>query len=147
MTSSASPFSVPTNLESGHERVRAYWAGLRRGENAIPFSDDVKPASLGELANDALVLDVFEDPWRFRLALVGKHLEAAYGHPMNGKFLDELDLRPPFDKLPAQCRTAVESRIPTYFRSDAYRYSRLVLPLWGEGRVNMLLAAVVANPS
>jgi len=145
--SSASPFSVPARIEASHDRVRAYWAGLRRGENAIPFWDDVKLASLDKLADDAMLLDVFGNPARFRLAIVGKNIEAAYGRPIDGKFLDELDLRPPFDKLAAQCRTAVERRTPTYFHSEAYRYSRLVLPLWGEGRVSMLLAAVVANSS
>jgi hypothetical protein len=36
----------------------------------------------------------------------------------------------------------VEGRAPTYYRSgDGAGYSRLVLPLWGDGRIGMLLVA------
>jgi hypothetical protein len=45
-------------------------------------------------------------------------------HDLSGKFLYEIDAA------------------ATYYRNDgAEGYSRLVLPLWGDGRIGMLLAA------
>ena len=141
MTIDSGPFSVPAKLAPAHARVQAYWEGLERGENAIPFWDDVNPSALGELADSTVLLDVFDDPPRFRFGVVGKRIETYFGRAISGRFLDELEHRPVFDRLDALCRAAVERRSPAY-ASDAAGYTRLVLPLWGEGRVSMLLVVV-----
>jgi hypothetical protein len=98
------------------------------------------------LAEDAIILDVFDNPLRFRLAIIGRHIESEYGRSISGKFVDELEQQPPIEHLEAQCRAAVEHQSPTYFHtgtsSGRGSYSRMVLPLWGEGRVSMLLAAI-----
>jgi hypothetical protein len=141
----APAFAVPANIDPNLARVRSYWEGLRRGDNKVPFGDDVKLSSLGELADDAVLLDAFDDPLRFRFAIVGKHIERKYGRSITGKFLDEVEGSTPFDELGAQCRTAVAGQEPTYYRNSgaaAAEYCRLALPLWGEGRVSMLLVAV-----
>jgi hypothetical protein len=82
------PFTIPAKIESNLAQVQSYWKGLLRGENKVPFWDDVE----------------------------------------------------------AQCRAAVEHQSPTYFQaspsSSAGSYSRMVLPLWGQGRVSMLLEAI-----
>jgi hypothetical protein len=53
-----------------------------------------------------------------------------------------------------QCKATVEGCAPTYFCQTAARkgdaehpgdYARLLLPLWGSGRIEMLLGAVVPN--
>jgi hypothetical protein len=81
-------------------------------------------------------------------AIIGRHIEAEYGRSIAGKFVDELEQRPPIEHLHMQCIAAVKHQSPTYFHVDhgapsgAGSYSRLVLPLWGEGRVSMLLAAI-----
>jgi hypothetical protein len=144
--SSATLFSVPAEIGPSHIRVRAYWDGLRRGDNEVPFWDDVNPSALADLADNAMLLDVFDNPLRFRFAIIGQSIAARYGQSINGKFLDEVNQRPPFDQLDAQCLAAVERQSPTYFRRGpspgAKSYSRLVLPLWGEGRVSMLLTEI-----
>jgi hypothetical protein len=53
-----------------------------------------------------------------------------------------------------QCRATIERRAPTYFRhaptgtphaESGNGYSRLILPLWGNGRTEMSLGGVVSN--
>lgn len=149
MTSHTKTFAMPDTLEPNLTRVHVYWAGLKRGENAMPFADDVKLSGLSSLSRDAALVEVFGAPPRFRFDLVGESIAQHYGESVTGKFSDEVAPRAPLDAFTAQCRATVEGRAPTYYRhSPAERsgqtggYARLVLPLWANGQVEMLLAAV-----
>jgi hypothetical protein len=130
-------------LEPDLERVRAYWKGLTRGENNIPFWDDVRPSTEAPFADHLMIIEAFEPPLRFRFDLVGEDVARRYGAAISGKFSDEVPPRPPIDELTGQCRATVEQRAPTYFRHAAggTSYSRLILPLWGNGRIEMLICA------
>ena len=65
-----------------------------------------------------------------------------------GKFTNEIEPKPPFDFLTAQCSSTAESRAPTYYERKAnggvkgQAYVRLLLPLWGERSVRVLLRAI-----
>jgi hypothetical protein len=154
MTSDGGTYQLPDRLEPDLDRVRAYWNGLKRGDNDIPFWDDVKFSMKGRLARDVLLIEAFENPLRFRFDLVGDDITQRYGTAITGKFSDEIDLHPPIDELTSQCRATVEHRAPTYFRWVPSRkpqatgeigYSRLILPLWGGARIEMLLGAVAST--
>jgi hypothetical protein len=134
------PFSLPAKLSADLAGVKAYWEGLKRAGNEMPFWDDVKPSALGERAGTVVLIDVFEKPERFRFNVLGKALAQRYGEPLASKFLEELTLRDPFDYLLAQCSATVEARAPTYYESGGV--ARLLLPMWGDGRIGMLLGAV-----
>jgi hypothetical protein len=70
---------------------------------------------------------------------------ARLGPELGGKFLDKLEPQGAFDHLEAQCATTVRSRAPTYFQHGSTPgYARIALPLWGNGRIQMLLVAAVA---
>ena len=133
-------------MERDLARVHAFWDGLKRHEAQMPFWDDVKISALPDLRRppDGWV-EATNKPVRFRIAfeLVGADIKQHYGHDLSGKFLDEIRRRRA--GCNSCCRNAaatVESRAPTYYRNDgAGGYSRLVLPLWGDGRVGMLLVA------
>jgi len=145
MTGTGGTFLLPDQLEPDLDRVRAYWDGLKRGDNDIPFWDDMKFSMKARLARDVMVIEAFEDPLRFRFGLVGDDIAHRYGATITGKFTDEVEFRPPIDKLTEQCFATIERRAPTYFRSSPGRgvgYSRLALPLWGNGRIEMLIGAV-----
>jgi len=145
MTDVANAYSMPASLEPKLAPVYDYWQALRRGGNDIPFWDDVKLSSLGSSADDALLVDVFESPLRFRLGLAGRSMAARLGPELGGKFLDKLEPQGAFDHLEAQCATTVRSRAPTYFQHGSTPgYARIALPLWGNGRIQMLLVAAVA---
>ena len=151
MKEPALPYPVPKKLEPNLARVLAYWQGLKRKQNDIPFWDDVRISSLPDLAERLMLIDVFVKSERFRWGTVGRQLTDRYGESVAGKFLDEIEVRHPFEYLLSQCSATVESGVPTYYRhvpgrsetpGIAESYSRLVLPLWGDGHVGMLFGAI-----
>jgi len=137
------PYAVPTRLSPDLARVLDYWKGLLRGAATMPFWDDAKPSDLPDLAGRLVLIDVFDQPERFRLNSIGADLE---GQALTGKFIDHASLDSPFDFLRSQASATVESAAPTYYHQaadgDARAYGRLLLPMWGEGRIGMLLGAV-----
>jgi hypothetical protein len=141
-----SPFQLPAKLEPGLARLLAYWRKLERAEAEMPFWDDVKLSALPKaLARKIVLMDVLPSPVRFRFALggVGEDVVRSYGGELTGKFLDEIEPRSPLQLLQSQCSAVVEMRAPAYYRHAAGRrddaYARLILPMWGDGRVGMLL--------
>ncbi len=153
MTGGARNYSLPVELEPDLGRIQAYWNGLKRGGNDIPFWDDIKLPLRSKLGQESMLIDVFENPLRFRFDLVGADVADGYGQAIGTSFLDEIDLHAPFNALVLQCKATVESGAPTYYRqtasgnADSGRpgYARLLLPLWGNGRIEMLLGAVVLD--
>lgn len=117
----------------------------------MPFWDDVKTSSLPDLSDRLMLVDVFEKPQRFRLNFVGQQLIDRYGESITGNFVDEMELRHPLQYLASQCCATVESRTPTYYSRSAaaaekspglVAYSRILLPMWGNGHIGMLLGVV-----
>ena len=154
MTSGVHGYSLPDELEPDLTRILAYWNGLKRGANDVPFWDDVKFSLRSRLGQESMLIDVFENPLRFRFDLIGTDLADWYGKAIGYTFLDEIELHAPFDDLIQQSKATVEGCAPTYYFQTAARtrvaehpggYARLLLPLWGNGRIEMLLGAVVAN--
>jgi osmotically-inducible protein OsmY len=152
MTGDTHRYSLPGELEPDLGRFQAYWNGLKRGANQVPFWDDVKFSLRSRLGLEAMLIGVFENPLRFRFDLLGADLTDWYGGATGNRFLDEIDLHAPFDELSLQCKATVKGRAPTYYRHTAVGkeaaehpggYARLLLPLWGNGRIEMLLGAVV----
>lgn len=135
------PYGLPARLSPDQTRVLAYWRGLLRGAATIPFWDDAKLTDLPDLADRLFLVDVFQQPERFRFGVVGEAL-AADG--VAGLFLDETELGFPFEFLRSQCSATVESAEPSLFagRAGERTYARLLLPMWGDGRISMLLGAV-----
>jgi hypothetical protein len=120
--------------------VYAYWEGLLRGGADMPFADDFNPTALPDLVDRMMLIDVFERPARLRFQSVG---EALTSEPLAGRFLDELRLGPPFEFLASQCGVTTEAAAPTFWRAQAGRLSsRLLLPLWGDGHIDLLLGVV-----
>jgi len=143
MVKPAAPYALPPMLDTDLEKVRAYWHGLIRGKASdMPYWDDVKLSSLPDLVDRLTLIESFDKPERFRFDIVGKDLVAAYGRNFAGSFADEIDTHAPLDFIRGQASATVESRAPTYYRHSGY--ARLLLPLWGDGRISMLLGAVIA---
>ncbi len=146
MKASDRPYALPHGLERDLARVLAFWEGLKRHEAEMPFWDDVKISALPELAGRLMMVEASDKPVRFRVAfgLVGADIKQRYGGDLAGKFLDEIDVATPLQFLLSQCSATVEGRAPTYYRNGGSAgggYARLVLPLWGDGRIGMLLVA------
>jgi hypothetical protein len=140
MSEADQPFALPAALEPDLQRVYAFWDGLKRGQASVPFWDDLDLGALGTLSGKALLLDVFEKPLRFRFSSVGKDIAHKIGRPIGDKFADEVEPKGPLAYFSAQCSATVESAGPTYYTGEGF--ARLVLPLWGDGRIGMLLGAI-----
>ena len=152
MKTSDRPYALPRKLERDLALALAFWERLKRREAQMPFWDDVDPSALPELSGKLIMIEATDKPVRFRFGfgVVGEEIKQQYGGDLAGKFVDEMDIRHPLQFLLSQCSATVESRERTYYRqaaasgggSSAPRgYSRLILPLWGDGRVGMLLGA------
>lgn len=140
------PYSIRAPLSPDLARVEAYWKGLLRGNASMPFWDDLHLSALPDLADQLMLIEVFELPQRFRFDYLGAALNE---DSLEGRFIDEIQLRWPLDFLLSQCSATVESASPTVYRFAASKrdaakgaYQRLLLPLWGEGHIRMLLGAV-----
>jgi hypothetical protein len=138
MDKAHNPFPLPAALGRDLAAVEALWRGLRRAQNDIPFADDLKPAALADATGRVLLLDAFEKPERFRFSLLGGDLLLPQAKALSGKFIDDVDLPGLLGFLRAQASATVEARAPTYHRG------RLLLPMWGDGRVSLLLGAMTA---
>ena len=133
------PFPLP-DLSAELGSVRDYWRSLLRGESDMPFWDDFTPGKLGDQVQKCMLLNVFDKPLRFRFdAVMGSEIEARYGEAVRDRFCDEIKPRPPFEFLNAQGSATIEARAPTFY--EGVGYSRLLLPMWGDGRISMVLAA------
>ncbi len=137
------PFAMPKEIEPGLAALYAQWRGLKRGQAEMPFADDIKPSSLVH-PDLAMLVDAFARPARFRFAIVGGGVRAIFGADLAGLFADEIAIGPPLDYFLAQCSATVEARAATYYRGGTY--ARILLPLWGEGHIQMLLGGV-AGPA
>jgi len=145
MKQPAHPFRLPRSLDPDLARIRAYWRGLLRGDAEMPFADDLDMNALADLKDELMVIEVFAEPERFRLDIVGK----AIGAPQTvGRFADEIAPKTPFEFLRAQASVTLEAARPTFFKRDkgtaagARGYSRLLLPMWGDGHISLVLGAI-----
>lgn len=145
----AGRYALPRELEPDLARVLAYWEGLKRGDAEMPFYDDASLSALPGLSERLMLLEVFDQPLRFRFGAVGAELAERYCGDLSSKFLDEIGTRHPLQYLNSQCRATVEKRAPTYRHYTvkprvrlAEDYSRLLLPMWGDGHIGMLLGVV-----
>jgi hypothetical protein len=135
------PYPLPDRLSPSLQRVLSYWEGLKRAGNEMPFWDDVKLSALPDLTDRLLLIDALPDPERFRINTIGA--DVGESAALRGKFLDEETLPGRLDYLLSQCNATVEARTPTFYRHDgAPPYARILLPMWGDGRIGMLLGAV-----
>ncbi len=138
--------TLPGTLEPDLAKVLDYWKDLLRGENPMPFSDDIDLSRLPDLSSALMLLTAFENPDRFRFETAGEKIALGYGAPLAGKFSDEMEQSGPLEEFTEQCRLTITQRAPTYFRSPFGNYARILLPTWGEGHVTLLLGAI-AQPS
>jgi hypothetical protein len=137
----AQPFPLPEKLPTPLAGVHHYWTDLMRAENEMPFADDVNLSRLPTLAGNLFLVDVFAKPQRFRFNYLGDQLIHRLGTNITGKFADEVELQGPFEFFIAQASAAVEARAPTCY-SSRRGYARILLPTWGDGRIELLLGAI-----
>lgn len=136
------PFPLPARLDAKLQPVVSLWKSLKRGENDIPFADDLGMDVLANLPGSLFLLRIFQSPERCRFEFLSESLRRS---ATVGSFLDEIPPGDDFSYLRAQSSATVEAAAPTFLRltrSSGDSFSRVLLPLWGNGEVNMLLGAI-----
>jgi len=127
-------------------RLYNYWDD-KRGNRAMPTRSDIDPMELRPLLPNLALIDVEENPHRYRYRLVGTELVTILGQELTGKYLDEMPML--FRRFAGNAYAEVLARkAPTYAVFDAnipmfrtVRYKRLLLPLSPDGEwVNMVVA-------
>lgn len=135
------PFPLPDRLDAKLQPVVSFWEGLKRGENAVPFADDLGTSALTNLSGSPFLLRALASPERYRFEFLSDGLRR---EAVLERFLDEMPLNVEFSYLRAQSSATIEAVEPTLFHltdSSGYRFSRVLLPLWGDGQVSLLLGA------
>lgn len=143
-------FFLPQRLsEPALAAVLNYWQGLKRPGADVPYWDDVDMAKLSGERHRLLLLDVFDSPQRFRFAIVGASVAKACQRELEDRFVDAVPASGPLRRMAEQCRAAVASVRPTYYQDapsgGEKGVARLLLPMWGNGQVQMLLGAVAGE--
>lgn len=136
------PFPLPGRLDAKLQPVVTLWENLKRGENGIPFSDDLGVLTLSKLPGNPFLLSVSPLPERYRFEFLCDSLRRGIA---TGRFLDEVPQNVNFSFLRAQSSATVEAAEPTLFRLtqvSGYSFSRVLLPLWGNGQVTLLLGTI-----
>lgn len=144
--------SSPVN--EGMNRIFDYWKSRHR-KGRLPRREDIEPGDLSDLLPHIFLVDVEEDPRRYRVRLAGSEVVACFGTDMTGKTVDEYDLADERGSILQQYDLAVETREPCYHRHEfwtaAYEhhlnYERLLLPLSSNGKqVDKLLGCTFVLP-
>ena len=102
----------------------------------MPFGDDLELPAVSNLPGRPFLLRVFTAPERFRFEFVNEGLQGA---ATPGTFLDEIALDRDFGFLRAQSSATVEAAEPTLLgltEASGRNFSRLLLPLWGQGQLS-----------
>ena len=135
------PFPLSERLGANLQPVVSLWESLKRGEIGMPFSDDLGVTALSNLPGNPFLLSVFASPERYRFEFVSESLRR---EALLERFVDEIAPSTNTSYLRAQSSATIEAAEPTLFHltdSSGYRFSRVLLPLWGNGQINLLLGA------
>jgi hypothetical protein len=148
MMTTVQPFPLPRQLPPTLASIHQYWKMLIRAENPMPFSDDVSLGPIEKLSAHVMLVDVFSGPQRFRFNRLGENIIGTLSNDLTGQFADEIKPAEPLNYFIAQASATIEAGIPTLYsavrrKSRGKGYSRLLLPAWGNGRIDLLLGAVI----
>ena len=143
------PGAAPEITHPELRELHQHWEA-RRGTRPMPARADFDPVELPRaLLPNLFLVDVEEEPRRFRYRLVGTELTAVMKRELKGLYIDEMPFLFRKFALPAYAEV-MERAAPTYRQINALealwriRYERLLLPLSDDGRrINMILGAIV----
>jgi hypothetical protein len=148
----ALPEAIQRPLEIHDLRLRRlydYWRD-KCGARRFPARRDIDPLEFRYLLGEIMMVDVLQEPLRFRVRLHGANLAARAGYDMTGKMLDELPGPEYRVYVLERCRGLVENGEPLATKHDRlldsrlWRYEALWLPFSEDGAaVSTLLCAII----
>jgi hypothetical protein len=133
------------------QRLYAYWRE-RRGDRLMPARADIDPSEMRWLLGRISLIDVTQNPLRFRYRLFGLALVEEFRQDLTGKALHEMQPRFWSAIIHNHFKKVVGTRQPNLYhivvRHDGLEadYLRLAVPLSNDGReVSMIMTAAVSN--
>ncbi len=140
-------FEIPEVIAPSLRHIRDIWQRLKLMRTDMPLTDDFDLDLLREHANRLLVINVVEQPLWLRVESAGYWIIEAYGEPLAGRYVENIDPRLPLDDLWVQCMAAIKDRQPVLYRhAKMSSYERIALPLWGDSRVEKLIVGISDVP-
>ena len=129
-------------------RLFAYWQDKRRGRE-LPSRRDLDPREFAFALGHVLLIDVVDDPRRFRFRLHGSVLSFRARYDMTGRMVDELPNEENRSVLLQRCRRLLETKRPCFARSQRivdgtmYGYEVVWMPLSSDDTtIDMLLGGL-----
>ncbi len=140
-------FEIPEVIAPSLRHIRDIWQGLKLMRTDMPLTEDFDLDLLREHADRLLVVNVVEQPLWLRIESAGYWIIEYYGEPLAGRYVENIDPRPPLDDLWVQCMAAIKDRQPVLYRhAKMSSYARIALPLWGDSRVEKLIVGISDAP-
>ena len=132
--------------------LAAYWDS-KRGPRAMPRRDEIVPEEIRAHLADTFLIDVCDEPPRFRFALCGPGVATLFAMDLAGSALEDIDLAYEAPEILHDYFLAADRRQPICSRhrfvNRAGRqldYERVLLPLQdGNGHVRWLLGGLVGT--
>lgn len=124
-----------------------YWL-KRRHDRRMPSRRDIDPVELPRQLPNTMLIDVEQNPLRFRYRLVGTRVVGASGEDRTGAYFEVVEFFAKNPVVMTQYRQVVESGEPlfslepfkNYVNNTDYQVERLMLPLSSDGAsVDMIL--------
>lgn len=146
--------NILSNLKNDYLRkLYLYWQD-RRGDRAFPARKDLDPIDFRYIIGNILLIDVLQNPLRFRCRLHGTNLSERAGYDMTGKMVDELPGDENRTVLVDRLHWLMEWRKPfaishTWRLDDHdHRYEVIWLPLSDDGTtINMFASGILYEDS
>jgi hypothetical protein len=129
--------------------LRDYWL-TARGDRAMPAREDVDPIDIPRLLPHLLLVEVHENPQRFRYRVVGTELTRLADRDPTGRWLDRDLYGDDLERVLVDFRACADTGAPVasrdttmYLPNDWIVIEALLLPLGGpDGHVAMILVGI-----
>jgi hypothetical protein len=137
-------FEIPEGISPLLRHIFDIWASQKLMRTDMPLEEDFDLVLLRDYTDRIFVVDVDDPPFAMRIESAGWRVVAYCGAPLAGRNVETVPAHPPLDDLWVQCVAAVRDCRPVFYRhhTAAASYDRIVLPLWGDSRVEKLIAAI-----
>lgn len=127
--------------------VYAYWRDMK-GDRLMPSRSDLNPADIVKLLPGLLLIDVEQEPRRYKCRLMGTETVAVINADHTGRYLDELPradlyLKEKYDWLVREKRPYFYTGNAKWVNKSYIEYSTIVLPLSSDGKtVDIVMVGV-----
>ncbi|MFD2203981.1 PAS domain-containing protein [Kiloniella antarctica] len=141
-------------LKEWGEKTRAlyeYWLSIHPSDTSLPGRQHLDPVDIPNLLPNVWLVDIFQDPIRFKFRLFGTAHVEAMKHDYTGRWIDEVypnflasSTYPDYMNLAENAQPSYRIGPASFHIPDYKSIERVMLPLAHNGKsVDMILALTV----